>query len=71
MPTFIWPLRKKYHSPGDEPSLNLPSIERYCRRARMKPNKPPAKMNPGRAMISKTVVKDSKNPHKGRSYIPF
>ena len=70
MPIFIWPLRKKYHSPGDDPSLNLPSIERYCSLARMKPNRAPAKKNPERAMISETVVKKQKNPHKGQSCIP-
>ena len=71
MPTFMWPVRKKYHSPGDEPSLNLPSIERYCSRARMKPNKAPAKMNPERAMISARVVKKGMKAHKGRSCTPF
>ena len=71
MPTLIWPLRNQYHSPGDDPSLNLPSIERYCNRARMKPNRAPAKMNPERVMMSETVVKEGKNPHRGRSYILF
>ena len=37
----------------------------------MKPNKAPAKMNPERAKISETVVKNGKKPHKGRSCIPF
>ena len=52
-------------SPGDDPTLNLPSIERYCGRARMKPNRAAAKMNPESAMISKPAVRMPKNPHKG------
>lgn len=58
MPILSWPPRRWYHSPGDEPSLNLPPMERYCSRAKMKPNRAPPKINPASEEFSQVIECD-------------